>query len=95
MIRRITGISAHYCTRNSTSLDLVKKALYWQKMKGLGSSTTLSLTSFDKKGPSSEKNQECLNQENTGKNLTFFLKNLPKTTLTAENPMTKSPVPKK
>lgn len=88
MIRRITGI-ANCITRNSTSLDLVKKALYWQKMKGLEASTN-----FDKEETLPEKSSECLNQEGSGKNLTFFLKNLPKslTTENAENPNIKSPV---
>jgi hypothetical protein len=100
MIRKVTGIYANYCTRNATPLGLAKKALYWQKMKGLGS-TTLTSTSFDNSEESlSNMNQGCLpgNQDNAGKNLTFFLKNLPKTTITEsaiESPISKSPVPTK
>lgn len=99
MMRRVTGICASYCTRNSP-LDLVKKDLYWQKMKGLGS-TTFTSTSFDNKEESlSDMNQGCLpeNQDNSGKNLNFFLKNFPKTTTTEnsiENFISKSPTPTK
>lgn len=86
MIRRITGI-ANCSTRNSTSLDLAKKALSWQKIKGLGA-TTLTSTSFD----NSEESSSNMNQGS------FFLKNLPKTTIiesVIENPIAKAPVPTK
>nr|MCH9637523.1 hypothetical protein [Gammaproteobacteria bacterium] len=99
MIRKVTGIYATYCTRNSTPLGLAKKALYWQKTKELGS-TTLTSTPFDNSEKSlSDMNQGLTgNQDNVGKNLNFFLKSLSKATVTEnsiENPMSKSPVPTK
>ncbi|WP_342227365.1 hypothetical protein [Rickettsiella endosymbiont of Rhagonycha lignosa] len=87
MIRKVTGY-ANYCIRNSTPLDLAKKALCWQKkMKELGA-TTLTSTSFDN-------SEESLSNMNQG---SFFLKNLPKTTIiesVMENPISKAPVPTK
>jgi hypothetical protein len=98
MIRKITGIYANYCTRNSNPLALASKALYWKKMKGLGSAT-LTSTSFDNSEESLSESQGCLsgNQDNSGKNLTFFLKTLAKTTTaenSIENPLS-TPVPTK
>lgn len=99
MIRKVTGIYATYCTRNSTPLGLAKKALYWQKTKELGS-TTLTSTPFDNSEKSlSDMNQGLTgSQDNAGKNLNFFLKTLSKATATEnsiENPMSKSPAPTK
>ncbi|TLY47608.1 MAG: hypothetical protein E6K54_04220 [Gammaproteobacteria bacterium] len=91
-IRRVKGISANCCIRNSTSLDLVKKAFYRQKMKD-DLETSIK---FDKEESSPPEKNQDLNQDNTGKNLTFFLKNLPKiATENEENSTVKSPIPTK
>lgn len=74
--------------RKSTPLDLARKALYRQKkLKGV-KAATLTSTSFDD-------SEDSLSNMNQG---SFFLKNLPKLTITEsvkENPISKAPVPTK
>lgn len=88
-MRKVIGrIYANSCTRNSNSLALAIKALYWKNTKV---SKPAILTSFDNK-------EESLsgNQDNSGKNLAFFLKT---SATTAENPIenliSTSPAPTK